>query len=332
MSPFGRLTAGLLLALAGPWSAAARAAPAAAPPLTLERTIPLAGSGRIDHLAFDPAKGRLFVAELGAGAVEAVEVATGRSLGRIGGLKEPQGLAYLPGRDELVVATGGDGAVRFYRAADLKLLATVRLGDDADNVRVDPRSGRVVVGYGGGALAVIEPATRAVVRTIPLPAHPESFQLVGDRAFVNVPNAGGVAVVGLDDGRRIARWPNPGAQLNFPMAVDRERGSVAVVYRLPGVLALFRSGDGGVVQKIGACGDSDDLFLDAKRRRLYAVCGSGSVDVFDSGAAGVVRIARIATPRGAPTGLSSPDADRLFVAARAGPKGPAAILVYRPAP
>ena len=36
--------------------------------------------------------------------------------------------------------------------------------------------GRVVVGY-GQAVAVIDPATHTVLRTVPLPAHPEGFQL-----------------------------------------------------------------------------------------------------------------------------------------------------------
>jgi hypothetical protein len=67
--------------------------------------------GRIDHLAYDARRGRVFVAELGNGTVEGVDLATGRVIGRIGGLKEPQGLAFLPGRDELAVASGGDGSV-----------------------------------------------------------------------------------------------------------------------------------------------------------------------------------------------------------------------------
>ena len=69
-------------------------------PLVLERTIPLTGArGRIDHLAVDLQHRRLFVAELGNGSVEAIDVAHGVSLGRVTGLKEPQGLAYLLARE-----------------------------------------------------------------------------------------------------------------------------------------------------------------------------------------------------------------------------------------
>jgi DNA-binding beta-propeller fold protein YncE len=128
--------------------------------LELERTIPLPNvSGRIDHLVVDVAHQRLFVAELGNGSVDAVDLSSGET-SRIGGLKEPQGLAYLPGRNELVVASAGDGTVRFFDASSLAPAGSVSLGDDADNVRVDPKAGQVVVGYGAGALAILDPAPR----------------------------------------------------------------------------------------------------------------------------------------------------------------------------
>ena len=116
-----KLVAALFLVLSP--TAACRAQPTPNDPdapLVLERTIRLTGvRGRIDHLAIDGKHRRIFVAELGNGSVEAIDLARDASLGRVTGLKEPQGLAYLPGQDKLVVASGGDGSVRFYRAGDL---------------------------------------------------------------------------------------------------------------------------------------------------------------------------------------------------------------------
>jgi hypothetical protein len=304
---------------------------AAAQPLVMERRIALRNvAGRIDHLAVDPAHRRLFVAELGNGTVEALDLDTGRSLGRIAGLPEPQGLGYVQGRDELAVATGGDGMLRIYRAADLKLVGSLKLGEDADDVRVDAQSGRVVVGY-GKALAVVAPASRAVVRTIALPAHPEGFQVQGGRAFVNLPGAGGVAVIDLEHGRELARWRNPGPHFNFPLAVDTDAGVVAVVYRLPAKLVLFDAASGSVAQQLGTCGDADDAFFDTTRRRLYVVCGAGAVDVFNQLRAGYAPAGRVPTSGGARTGLFAAELGRLYVAARAQGATPAAILVFRPA-
>ena len=323
--------AGAILAVALACMAGCRARPASSEPLVLERTIPLPQVvGRIDHLAYDARRGRVFVAELGNGSVEGVDLATGRVVARIGGLKEPQGLAFLPERDELAVASGGDGSVRFYRGADLVASGVMQMGADADNLRVDPASGRLVVGYGAGALAVIDPAARRVTATIPLPAHPEGFQLDGDRAFVNLPDAGRIAVADTATGAVLGSWPNAGMRFNYPLAVDREAGLVATVYRLPAKLVIFDSTSGARRQMLDTCGDADDVFFDSRRHRLYVVCGGGAVDVFAIAGQGYVRLARIPSRRGARTGLFVPQLDRLYVAARASGSRPAAILVLRP--
>lgn len=320
----------LTLASLGLLGCGGRSTAAGPAPLVLEATLPLSGvQGRIDHLAVDPQRRRLFVAELGNGTVEAIDLASGRSLARVGGLREPQGLAYLAARDELAVATGGDGMVRFYRASDLALAGSVSVGGDADNLRVDPR-GRVVVGYGSGALAVIDPATDAVVGKTPLPGHPEGFQVDGDRVFVNVPDAGAVVAADLAGGREVARWGDAGGRFNFPLALEPGGRRFAVVYRLPARVALMDRETGQAQQTLGTCGDSDDAFFDAARHRLYVVCGAGAVDVFDNSGGRYGLRARVSTRSGARTGWFSPELDRLYVAARAR-NGPAAILVFRPA-
>lgn len=321
----GLLFAALGLAACQPQPASGQAAP-----LVLERTIPLPGvAGRIDHLAVDPAGKRLFVAELGSGQVEALDLASGRSLGRITGLPEPQGIAFLPARDEIVVASGGDGVARFYRAADLMLAGQVALGGDADNVRVEPGSGAVIVGYGSGALARIDPQTRKVTATVRLPAHPEGFQLAGDRAWVNLPDAGRIGVVSLAGGGGPTFWRNP-YRFNFPLAHDAASQSVAAVYRLPARLVLFDDASGAQRQTLATCGDADDVFFDGPRRRIYVVCGGGRVDVFKKKGAAFASLTPVRTRSGARTGLYAPTLDRLFVAARAAGGKEAAILVFRP--
>ena len=298
-------------------------------PLTLERTIPLAGvAGRIDHMVLDREGQRLFVAELGNNTVEAVDLKAGRGGARISGQSEPQGLAWLPAQHALVVASG-DGRVGFYAGDGLTLVGELKIGDDADNLRVDA-TGRPVLGYGAGALAVLDPVRRTVVATVRLPAHPEAFSLDGARAYVNVPDAAHIVAVDLTTGAQIAAWPTPGARFNFPMALDHR--VLAVVFRLPARLRLLDPATGRTLLDTAACGDADDLFFDPPRRRLYVICGSGGIDVFQAtGASDYRRTAHIVTRPGARTGLFAAQDDRLYVAARATGGQPAAILVYRPA-
>ncbi len=325
------LAAVLLFRLAPPATAEETQAP-----LVLERSIPLANvSGRIDHMAVDLPRGRLFVAELGNGTVDVIDLAAGHVIHRISGLREPQGTGYAPAAETLAIASAGDGSVRFYKGEDYAEAGKTVLRDDADNVRLDPHSGNFIVGYGSGGLATLDPATGAVVGRAALPAHPEGFRIDagGRRALVNVPDAGQIADVDLASHKQVATWRVPGLRANFPMAWDEANRVVAVVFRNPARLVLLDSGNGSVRETQETCGDADDVFFDNRRGRIYVSCGSGHVDVF-GGESGAHRLlARIPTRSGARTSLFVPELDRLFVARRAGLlASDAAILVFRPDP
>jgi DNA-binding beta-propeller fold protein YncE len=298
----------------------------AASPLKLERIIPLPNvAGRIDHLAIDIPHHMLFIAEYANGTVDAVDLNAGQTAGRISGLHEPQGVAVLPDGQQLVVACG-DGTVHFYATIDRHEIAQLSLGDDADNVRIDPRNGHVVVGYGGGGLAVIDPIAHKLLGRLVLPGHPEGFRLDGSKVFINVPDRGAILIGDLDSGRVIATLPTGMHKLNFPLTIDRAGQWFAVAYRLPAALELRATSDGKLRATGPACGDADDLFLDGDR--IYLVCGAGHVDVA-SASHPEAQARRIATSPGARTGLFVPELKTLFVAAPAR-RGTAGIWVLRP--
>jgi hypothetical protein len=302
--------------------------------MQLESKIPLGDvSGRIDHLAIDLSRQRLFVAELGNNTVGVVDLNEQKVRHVITGLKEPQGVGYVPSSDTLFVANAGDGSVLLFRGADYEAAGRLDLGDDADNVRVDAVSNRVFVGYGNGALATIDPATNGKIADIPLQAHPESFQLARSarRIFVNVPKAREIAVIDRFAGKQTGSWAVQNGS-NFPMALDENSERVIVSFRNPAQLGVFSMQDGSPIATVDACGDADDLFVDAKRQRAYLSCGDGYLDVFEAQGDTYQRAARVPTITGARTSLFVPEVDRLFVAARANPGEPAAVWVYRPIP
>ena len=321
--------------LAGVPGVAGPAAARPALPLVVEQKIPLGEvRGRIDHLAIDLTRERLFVAELGNNSLGVVDLAAGKVLRRIDGLDEPQGVAYDPATDTVFVANGGDGSVDRFEGADLVPLEPIRLGADADNVRLDPKAGRVVVGYGDGALALIEAASGKPTTEIRLPGHPESFQLEhgGPRIFVNVPDAHQITVVDRVTGQQVASWGLTDAQANFPMALDEADGRLVVGYREPALLAVFDTRSGAPVARLPACGDTDDVFLDARRQRAYLSCGAGFLDVVQQRDDTYEELARIPTIEGARTALFVPERDRLYLAVRASGGEGAAVWVFRPTP
>jgi len=340
----------------------------AAGPLTLENGIPLGElPGRIDHLAYDAKRGRLIIAELGNNSVSIVDLDQRAVIHRITDLNTPQGVAYQPSTDTIYVASAGDGLVRRYSADQFVEAGRTDLGDDADNIRIDHATNQVVVGYGGGALAVLDAATadktvakgtdqrksrqsnsgserpsggkgqsnrrpKGTSADFPLPVHPEGFELdlKSQRIFVNLAGLGEVGVIDRQSGKLTATWRVPGLGANFPMAIDEPGGRVLAVFRNASRMVAFEANSGAIAATVDVCTDSDDIFADTKRGRLYVICGSGMVDVLDIHDAGYRRVGQIASARGARTGLYVPERDRLYVAAPAAAGEPAAILVFRP--
>jgi DNA-binding beta-propeller fold protein YncE len=287
-------------------------------PLTLVGTIELPSvEGRIDHLAVDTAAQRLYVAALGNNTVEVLDLKSSSHLKSLPGFREPQGIAYLPDAKLVAVANGQGEGVQLIDAGDFQSARAVRLGDDADNVRYDLAAGRLFVGYGGGALAAVNPADGKVLAEAKLSGHPESFQLErsGSRAFVNVPTADQIAVVDRAAVKVIATWRVVGAKANFPMALDEANHRVFVGCRRPAKVLVYDTGTGKESGSFDIVGDTDDLFYDAARMRLYVSGGEGFIDVFQQdGADRFSRLAHVATATGARTSLFVSEHNRLYLA------------------
>lgn len=304
-------------------------------PLVLEAKIPLgAVAGRIDHFALDAGRQLLFVAELGNNSVGIVDLKGRKVQHRLAGLSEPQGVAYHAATGTLYVANAGDGSLRLYQGPDFTPVGSLALGDDADNIRIDSRRDRIVVGYGKGALALIDPTSRKNVGDLPLKGHPESFQFdeTGARILVNVPDARQIAVLDVGSGRQISTLDTAGATSNFPMAVDADQHQVLVAFRSPAKLMAFGTQTGKVEASLDICRDADDVFVDARRRRVYVSCGEGVIDVLVKTGSGYERIVRIPTAAGARTSLFAATSDRLYLGVRASAGEPAAIWIFRPQP
>jgi hypothetical protein len=310
-----RLLAVILLVGAG------AAVAAQSSPLVLKSVIPLPSvEGRIDHLAFDDSRGRLYVAALGNNSVEVTDTVNGIHVTTLPGFHEPQGIAVIPGNaidpaNAIAVANGSSGTLQIIDTLSYQTRRAVAIGGDADNVRYDQAAKRLYVAYEGG-LAVVDPATGQVVQRIAIPGHPESFQLErdGSRVFVNLPDSAKIVVADRKTGSVVAQWPET-PRANYPMALDESTHRLFVGYRQPATMVVYDTATGKAVATAPIAGDTDDLFYDSARKRLYVIGGEGYVDVLQrNGSDAFKRVARIATTTGARTGLFVPEQKRLYVA------------------
>jgi hypothetical protein len=317
----------LALAMAASWPAASQTMGGV---LREPDRIALPGiQGRIDHLAIDLERRRLYVAALGAGEVEFIDLDAGRRVARLRGLAEVQGLAVAPASGRLFVAAGGAGRVEAFEHE--RRVASAGELPDADNLRLPPPGDRLFAGF-GDALAILDAASLRVLGRIALPGHPEAFEPAahGPEVYVNVPEAGQVVVVDRVAAKVLAAWSIGPEAANFPMALDEPAHRLFVGTRRPARLLAYDTSSGRRVAEAALCGDVDDLFLDAEHSHVLAVCGEGAVDIFARpDETRLERLQRVPTSPGARTGLFVPALKMLFVAAPAHGEQAAAILAFR---
>jgi DNA-binding beta-propeller fold protein YncE len=314
------------------FSLAASTHAAEAPNLKLLHTVPLPGvKGRFDHFAIDLKGRRLFVAALGNNTLEIIDIENAKRLHAITGLHKPTGVLYLANANQFGIANGDDGTFRVYNGQDYKPLTTLKSLDDADNARFDAKANRVYVGYGDGALAVIDPANWKMLASIKLSAHPESFQLEpqGDKIFVNLPDAKRVAVVDRAQRAASASWPMQKFQANFPMALDELNRRLFVGCRSPARLLVFDTAAGKPITDLAISGDTDDLFYDPQSKSIYISCGEGFIDtVAQASPDKFERLNRIPTRTGARTSFFSPERHEFYLAVPQRASDSAELRIY----
>ena len=293
-----------------------QAAPGAQSFLKASATISMPDvAGRIDHLGFDAARQRLFVAALGNDTVEVIDTAKNAHLRSLRGFHEPQGVAVLPDLNAIAVANGDTGTLQLIDALTLEVRAPIAIGGDADNVRYDPAAKRLFVAYQGG-IAIVDPSARSVAQRIRIDGHPESFQLEtqSTRLFANLPGASQIVVADRKNAAAAAHRPTGACQANYPMGLDESTHRLLIGCRRPASLALLDTDTGKALGSIPIVGDTDDLFYDAARRRVYVIGGEGFIDVVQRDGDNLRRIARVPTRDGARTGTWDAQGGRLFVA------------------
>ena len=286
-------------------------------------------AGRIDHLGFDTAQQRLFVAALGNDTVEVIDTAKNAVLRSLPGFHEPQGVAVVPELGGVVIANGGTGTLQMVDASTLQTRWTISIGGDADNVRYDAAAKRIFVAFQGG-IASVDPVSGRALQRIAINGHPESFQLEsrGPRLFANLPGGSTLIVADRQAATVSARWSTAACGANYPMALDEASHRLFVGCRRPSSLALFDATTGKLVVTVPAVGDTDDLFYDTMRQRIYVLGGEGFVDVVQRTGDVLRRTTRVPTSDGARTGMWVAAQDRLYVAVPARRGRPAEIRIF----
>src|ERR1700676_1060246 len=293
-----------------------------APPVREVQEIPLPGvQGRLDHFTIDAKRKRVIFSGLGNNSVQVVDVLAARMIRQIDGLAQPQGTLYLAEWDKLFVANSANGHVNVYDGTKFALIDTIDFGEDSDpdNLRYDAAAKKIYIGYGEGAIGVIDSATdKRLPAVYKFEGHPEGFQLEtkGPRIFVNVADTKNIQVINRQTGK-MSTWSLPsGHSANFPMVLDEANRRVFIGTRKPSRLTVLDMDSGKVVTSLPTAGDMDDMFYDVDRKRIYVAGGEGYLSVVQQVDADHYKdMGKFATALGTRTGVWYAKRDRLYIAA-----------------
>src|SRR5262249_21470948 len=151
----------------------------------------------------------------------------------------------------------------------------------------------------------------------------------GERVIVNVPEMKAMEVVEVGTKSVVFKWPMTSALKNYPMTLDEAHHRLLIGCRVPARMLAFDTETGKQTASVEIVGDTDDLFYDTAKSRVYVIGGQGGLDVFQQKDADhYERIEHIATAPGARTGLMVSDWGKLFVAVPHRSDQRAVVLIY----
>jgi DNA-binding beta-propeller fold protein YncE len=278
--------------------------------------------GHVSSMAQDADGGRLYVAEtVYPPVIVAVDAKSGKEIGRTSkGLGHPEGVAFVPDSDHLVVSNAG-GRISLYDG-NLTLAGVVENEGRAGCVRYDPVSKLAYVGHGSARnwIAVVDPRKLEKVDDIKLDGFPVGFQLEtkGNRMFVNIPLVQQIAVIDRQKRAVVGIWPLQDPRWSFPqnfaMALDEEHHRLFVGCWRPAKLVVIDTDTGKIVSTIDCCPDVGDMYYDTQRKRIYA-SGNEYVSVFKQADPNTYKtVGFVTTGTGAVRSLFVPATRKFYVA------------------
>lgn len=287
----------LLGSLLLPVASARAASDASVQPVTLIHLTALPEiTGDFDHFAVDLKRGHLFVSAEVHHSVEMFDLRSGAHLKSIEGFKTPHSLAFVPEKDELLVADGGDSALILVSAETLERKDRIALidgsatgkGDSPDAAFYDATNRLYYIGNGGASanlpdstISIFSVDQGKLIGSMSVPGN--NVESIGvdtehHRLYVNIRDKQQIGVFDLDTKQMLTTWTAPALKGNTALTVDVKNERIFVAGRKPGMLYVFNR-DGKVVAQMPCVDINDDMTWDPVAKRLY-VSGTQGLDVF----------------------------------------------------
>ncbi|MDB6082595.1 MAG: hypothetical protein JWN43_476 [Gammaproteobacteria bacterium] len=327
--------------------------------LRLVQTIPLPGvNGRLDHMAVDLEKKRLFVAAVANGSLEVLDLGAGKVINSLTGIKDTQDALFLGGNFNKLYVSSLDGTLRIYQGETFRLIQALKLEPDPNRLLYDPATDLLYFGYGGqnagfdtyGRVGIMQAKRGAqsdefvadMIAPTYRPGHLAELALDDDGKLLVCDSRADV-IFQFDTRKRelLKSWPAHGDGAG-DMSLDRARHRLFVGTRIPPEMTVYDSRSGKEISSLPGPETMDGVYYDPGLKRIYMSGGrwygtpeasQGWVYVYQQHDADHYElISKVKTRPGSGTSLFVPGLNRLFVASQSIGDQEAAVLVFEPVP
>lgn len=273
--------AAALAACSGP-----AAAPASSLPLRQLQDLPLPGGAtRLDYQSIDAGARRLYIAHLGDGTVEAVDLEKAAVAGTVTGTSSVHGVMVAPDRHTLLAAASGTNEVALIDTATLKEAGRVKSGDTPDGIAYDAAHGKAYVSNEHDhTVTVVDVAAGKALAPVDIGG--EAGNVVYD------PTSGKVFVNEQSHGELVTIDPATDTVTDRTKVGEGCEGNHGLYIDGPGQLAFIACEDNArllvldlkskqVAARFDTGATPDVLAFDQGLHRLYVAAEDGTVGVFD---------------------------------------------------
>jgi hypothetical protein len=173
----------------------------------------------------------------------------------------------------MVFATNAtDGTCKIFRGDTFKLIASLLLGTDTNQMGYDPDSKYLFAGLGdrnSGALAIIDTSSNKQIGGIKTDALPGgiTFERSGPRILVNLNGATNLGILDRKKREQITTWPVASVENYGSLTLDKSHHRLFLESRKPPMLIVFDTETGKQVTQLDSVPSIDRVWYDTTRKR-----------------------------------------------------------------
>jgi YVTN family beta-propeller protein len=232
-----------------------------------------------DYITFDASTRRLYVSH--NTEVKIVDADRGEIIGSIADLKRVHGIALVPDLGRGFISDGGADEAVVFDLKTLKVAGHIKTGANPDCILYEPTSKHIFTMNGkSNSVSVIDPATSAVVATIPMGGRPE-YAVADGKGMIydNIEDKDEVVVLDTRTNTVKAHWPIAPSAGATALEMDVQHRRLFIGGRNK-VLAVMDADSGKVLQTFPIGDGVDTNIFEPETGLLFTATREGTLHIF----------------------------------------------------